>query len=66
MRVSVDQERCCASGQCALAVPEVFDQSDDDGAVVLWDSEPPESLHEAVLEAEDVCPSRAITVRRET
>lgn len=62
MRVSVDQEQCCASGQCALTVPEVFDQRDEDGVAILLDADPPERLRAEVSDAAAHCPSRAITV----
>lgn len=63
MRVSVDRERCCSSGQCVGAAPEVFDQSEDDGAVLLLEAEPPDHLHPAVRLAAGICPGRAITVQ---
>jgi ferredoxin len=62
VRVSVDTERCCAAGLCALEAPAVFDQSAADGLVVLLDACPPESLWSAVRSAERLCPSRAISL----
>lgn len=62
MKVSVDEDKCCGAGQCVLLAPEVFDQRDDDGVVVLLDSEPAEQLHGVVREAADVCPAAAIHV----
>ena len=64
-RVSVEQDRCCASGQCVLLVPEVFDQREQDGVVVLRVSEPDESLLADVREAANLCPAAAITVDQE-
>lgn len=63
MRVSVDRERCCSSGLCAAAIPEVFDQDEEDGRVLLITPEPPPELAADVEEAAAVCPGRAITVR---
>ncbi|KUG52938.1 ferredoxin [Kocuria rosea subsp. polaris] len=60
MRVSVDQTRCCSSGQCAALAPEVFDQRDDDGVVILLDAAPPEAVHAAVRDAALACPAAAI------
>lgn len=62
MRVTVDQARCCGAGQCVLTAPEVFDQRDEDGIVVLLDAEPADEHHTAVREAAAVCPAAAITV----
>jgi ferredoxin len=62
MRVSVDRERCCGAGMCVLTVPEVFDQDEDDGRVVLLESAPPDGLRVRLHRAAGVCPSGAITV----
>ncbi|WP_016697032.1 ferredoxin [Actinoalloteichus spitiensis] len=63
MKVSVDEDKCCGAGSCVLAAPDVFDQRDEDGVVVLLNAEPPAELHAAVREAADVCPAAAITLR---
>lgn len=63
MKVTVDQDKCCAGGNCVMQAPEVFDQRDSDGVVVLLTDAPGEDLHDAVREAADVCPSAAITVQ---
>ncbi|MFG1943959.1 ferredoxin [Nonomuraea sp. NPDC048826] len=62
MKVIVDQDSCCGAGQCVLLAPEVFDQRDEDGIVVLLDAEPGEERHAAVREAAAVCPGAAIEV----
>jgi ferredoxin len=60
MKVEVDVPKCVASGQCVLIAPEVFDQRDEDGMVVLLDEMPTAELHEAVRESAMVCPAAAI------
>jgi ferredoxin len=45
-----------------LLAPDVFDQRDEDGIVVLLDAEPPAELHSLVREAASVCPASAIAV----
>lgn len=60
MHLTIEPDACVGSGQCALAVPEVFDQDDEDGTVVLLDDSPPRDLHEAVHEAAELCPVQAI------
>jgi ferredoxin len=62
MHVEVDVPRCVASGQCVLIAPDVFDQREDDGLVVLLDESPASGLHDAVRESALVCPAAAIHV----
>ena len=62
MEIEVDVDRCIGSGQCAWAVSEVFAQQDDTGTVVLKSANPPESMYEAVREAQLVCPAGAIDI----
>ncbi|GAA1348370.1 ferredoxin [Saccharothrix algeriensis] len=62
MKITVDEDKCCGAGMCALAAPEVFDQRIGDGVVVVLDAEPAEHLHESVREAVEVCPVAAITL----
>ena len=63
MRVEVDVPRCVASGQCVLLVPDVFDQRDEDGLVVLLAENPPAELHDAVRESATFCPAAAIRLK---
>ncbi|GAB2764185.1 ferredoxin [Salinifilum aidingensis] len=60
MEVTVDQDECCSAGTCAMLAPEVFDQRDEDGAVVLLNSEPPAELQGSAREAATTCPAGAI------
>jgi ferredoxin len=62
MKITVDQDKCCGAGTCVLLAPDVFDQRDEDGIVVLLDAEPPAGLHSLVREAVSVCPAAAIAV----
>jgi ferredoxin len=65
VQVTVDVERCCSAGRCAVLAPAVFDQSDDDGVVVLLDPKPPASLKEGVRSAARRCPAQAISIELE-
>lgn len=62
MKVIVDQPKCVSAGNCVANAPEVFDQDEDDGTVVLLDENPPEALAGAVRDAVAACPARAISV----
>jgi ferredoxin len=61
-KLTVDQDKCCGAGQCVLLAPEVFDQREQDGIVVLLDETPDDALHAVVREAASVCPAAAIAV----
>ncbi|MGC0316520.1 ferredoxin [Kitasatospora acidiphila] len=60
MRITADPSRCCGAGLCARIAPGVFDQSEEDGTVVLLTAEPPTELLPAVREALSRCPTSAI------
>lgn len=60
MKVSVEADKCVAAGQCVLLAPDVFDQREEDGVVVLLDETPGPEHHDAVREAALVCPAAAI------
>ena len=62
MRIQVEEDKCCAGGQCVLAAPDVFDQRDEDGIVVLLTAEPDPSHYAAVREAAQICPAACIYV----
>jgi ferredoxin len=62
MKIVVDEDKCCSGGQCVLAAPDVFDQRDADGVVVVLDPAPGPEQRDAVEEAVQICPAAAITV----
>ncbi|MCT2583409.1 ferredoxin [Actinophytocola gossypii] len=62
MRVVTDTERCIGAGQCVLTEPGVFDQSDDDGTVVLLTEHVEGEQVDTVREAVDMCPNQAISM----
>ncbi|MFJ4961045.1 ferredoxin [Streptomyces sp. NPDC088729] len=61
-RLSVDRERCIGAGMCVMTAPDVFDQDQDEGLVLLSHAEPHAVHRAAVRMAVGVCPSRAITL----
>lgn len=60
MKVEIDDVKCVAAGQCVLLAPDVFDQREEDGIVVLLDDQPTPDSHAAVRESALVCPAAAI------
>jgi ferredoxin len=60
MRIEVDREGCVGGGQCVIAAPDVFDQRDDDGTVILLNAQPPPELHDGVRRAAMLCPANVI------
>jgi ferredoxin len=61
MRVVVDFDVCASTGSCAQVCPEVFEVRSD-GFLYILQEEPGESLHKAVIQAADLCPTGAITI----
>lgn len=62
LKVKVDREKCVGAGQCVMAAPDVFDQQEDDGIVILLDESPDESLRAKVTKAARLCPAKVIEV----
>ncbi|MBN6036532.1 ferredoxin [Amycolatopsis sp. 195334CR] len=62
MRISTDVDRCVGAGQCVLAEPEVFDQNEEDGTVVLLTDEVSGETADRVREATYICPAQALSI----
>jgi ferredoxin len=62
-RIVPDPDRCVGAGQCVLADPDAFDQSDEDGTVVVLQDTPAndQALKRARV-AVEICPSRALSL----
>jgi ferredoxin len=60
MKVAVEPDTCVGAGQCVLLAPDVFDQRDEDGSVLLLQENPPAELYDDVRQAAQVCPALAI------
>jgi len=62
-KVVVERDVCVGAGQCVLVAPEVFEQDDIDGRVILLDPVPPGAADDpAVQEAVLRCPAGALSL----
>ncbi|MGW6563864.1 ferredoxin [Streptomyces sp. NPDC054975] len=61
LRLNVDRDRCAGAGMCALTAPDVFDQDDEEGLVVLLQPTPALEDRAAARMAAGLCPAEAIT-----
>ncbi|MBO8194540.1 (4Fe-4S)-binding protein [Streptomyces oryzae] len=62
-RIVANPDRCVGAGQCVLTNPDAFDQSEEDGTVVVLQDTPAddEALKRARV-AVGLCPSRALSL----
>jgi ferredoxin len=59
IEVAVQRDLCIGAGMCVMSAPDVFDQ-DDDGVVVVLDTEVSPAQAAAVARAVASCPSGAL------
>jgi ferredoxin len=62
MKVIAHQDKCVAAGQCVMFAPDVFDQREEDGVVVVLDESPDSSRSDEVHLAASACPAQAIHI----
>ncbi|MFI8932308.1 ferredoxin [Streptomyces sp. NPDC053474] len=63
MKIIADAGQCVGSGQCVFTEPSLFDQSEDEGTVVVLDAEPAgDLLRRKAREAVDNCPAQALSL----
>jgi len=65
MHITIDQSRCIGAGQCVLNAPDIFDQREDDGIVVLLVAEPRPDRQDDARRAARLCPADAITIHED-
>lgn len=61
MKVSVNYDYCASTGTCAQICPEVFEVRSD-GYLYVLQEQPSEDLRDSLKQAEENCPTGAITV----
>ena len=66
LKLEIVHERCQGAGLCALTAPELFDQDDEAGLIVVLDGSPesPEQ-QDAARRASTLCPNSVIQVVEE-
>ena len=62
MKIRVDQNRCIGAGQCVRTAPDVFDQRESDGIVVLLVDAPSGVAADKARKAALLCPSQSIQI----
>ena len=62
MKVTVDYDVCASTGTCVQVCPEVFEIRADGFLYLLIEGDVPAELHKKAIEAEDLCPTGAITL----
>ena len=61
MKAKVDRDTCIGCELCTTICPEVFEMDDEQIATVIADPVPA-NVEDTAKEAEDSCPTSAITV----
>jgi len=61
-RVVVDFDLCESNAVCMAVAPEVFDQNDDDGVVILLAEHPTAEHHDSAHDAATRCPAAVIEI----
>lgn len=61
MRITADRERCASAGMCALTAPDLFDQDEEDGRVIVLNDTPAAEDARDAADAIGLCPSGALT-----
>jgi len=64
MRVRVNPDLCQGHSMCALACPEVFTLSDEDGHASATPGPVPKVHEDKVLQAQRSCPEQAIEIEQ--
>jgi len=62
IRIRVNEHKCVGAGQCVMAAPQIFDQREEDGVVVLLHDHAGADLEPSVRTAVELCPVAAIRV----
>lgn len=62
MKVEADLDLCVGSGMCAFTAPDVFDQDESDGHVLVRATELTPDQVDLARQAVEACPAAALTL----
>jgi len=62
MRIHHDRDRCVGSGACAFTLPDIFDQDENDGRVLVLVERPGAEDRKAIEEVAASCPVWALSI----
>lgn len=62
MSLIIDRDLCVGAGQCVISAPDVFDQDESDGMMILRDGHPPAEITDEIRAAAFRCPSGAVSL----
>lgn len=62
MRITIDESRCIASGNCLLNAPQIFSQRESDGTAIAVNEKPAPDQQALAREVADMCPVSAIII----
>ncbi|MFI5839206.1 ferredoxin [Catenuloplanes sp. NPDC051500] len=62
-KILADTSRCVGAGQCVLTDPDAFDQTDEEGIVIVRRPEPEDDAAlDRARRAALICPSQALSL----
>ncbi|GAA3701019.1 ferredoxin [Nonomuraea antimicrobica] len=65
MEIEADYDRCIGAGMCVVSAPQVFDQDEDDGTVIVLNARPVGEDAVGARDAVMVCPASALAIRED-
>lgn len=65
VRILGDRDVCVGAGMCALTAPDLFEQDEEDGLVVVKSSVLDDQALELARKTLDLCPSGALSIQED-
>jgi ferredoxin len=65
VRIVADRDICFGAGMCVMTAPDLFDQDDELGQVLVLKERPGPSRREAAQRAAFLCPSGALSLEED-